>query len=327
MGADWLRVKADPASRRVTLYGFKGGVGRTSATFLLAERLAETGRCVLVVDLDLESPGIGPLLQTETEAANYGLVDFLIEAALGDHATELDVVARSNKIQVKGNGEVWVAPARGRPRAGYSYLPKLNRIYADLTTAAGGRATFADRLDAAISFCEAQVGSLSRRPDVVLLDSRAGIHDVAAAAISRLSDLTFLFATDNEQTWTGYGDLFQQWADADRATVIRERLRTVAALTPPGSASTYLSRFRDRAQDCFATSLYDDATTWDAEAFNPAPDDVTAPHYAVPILFVGEMVGLDPSARANWQESELIRAAFREFLDWAAELAVGDTND
>lgn len=212
VGGDWSRVRPQPATRRVTLYGFKGSVGRSSATFLLAQRLAETGKSVLVIDLDLESPGIGPLLQSESKTPEFGLVDYFVEAAVGNEA-ELDLVVRSDQIRVAGNGEIWVAPARGAPREGYAYLPKLNRVYTELPSGGdSGHLSFARRLESAVIACEAEVERRSRVPDVVLLDSRAGIHDVAAVAITQLSDLSLLFATDNPQTWTGYRDLFRQWS-------------------------------------------------------------------------------------------------------------------
>jgi len=42
----------------VTFYSFKGGVGRTLALANIGLELARTGRRVLLVDFDLESPGI-----------------------------------------------------------------------------------------------------------------------------------------------------------------------------------------------------------------------------------------------------------------------------
>ena len=41
-----------------TFYSFKGGVGRTMALVNVAVELANTGRRVLVVDFDLEAPGL-----------------------------------------------------------------------------------------------------------------------------------------------------------------------------------------------------------------------------------------------------------------------------
>ena len=45
-----------------TFYSFKGGVGRSLAVMNVAYTLAGRGRHVLVVDMDLEAPGLsGPV--------------------------------------------------------------------------------------------------------------------------------------------------------------------------------------------------------------------------------------------------------------------------
>ena len=41
-----------------TFYSFKGGVGRTMALVNAAVKLVQGGRRVLVVDFDLEAPGL-----------------------------------------------------------------------------------------------------------------------------------------------------------------------------------------------------------------------------------------------------------------------------
>jgi hypothetical protein len=334
IGSEWLHPRPDnesPDINRVTLYGFKGGVGRSSATFMLAQHLASYGRCVLVVDLDLESPGVGSLLQSDDDLPDYGLVDYLVESTVGN-ADGVDLVTKSQTVRVKGNGEVWVAPAGGRPREGYEYLPKLNRIYLDLpaSTPGGSPQNLANRLESAIDAGEQRVAELSRRPDVTLVDSRAGIHDIAAIAITQLADLSFLFATDSPATWNGYRELFRQWGQVpERARIIRERLRMVAAMVPRDRRDAYLEAFRDHAQSCFAETLYDDVPsdgddglTDDVARFNFAPEDEDAPHAPLPIFFAPDLVALDAAARRNWHEID--PGAYAAFLDGAMELIVGD---
>ena len=330
VGAEWSHLQEHPAGNRVTLYGFKGGVGRSTATFMLAQHVASSGLCVLVVDLDLESPGVGSLLQDESELPDHGLVDHLVEAGVGNEA-ELKLVCRSQTVQAAGNGEVWLAPAGGRPRDDYDYLAKLNRVYTDLP--AGGRdgqpRVFASRLADAIGACEAEVAHRSRKPDLVLLDSRAGIHDIAAVAMTQLSEVSLLFAADTGPTWAGYRALFQQWMlDPERARTIRERLRMVAALVPSSSRDRYLESFRDHSQACFADTLYDDVLPGsedrDGEGFNPAPGDDDAPHSPLPILFTSELVGLDHANRRDWSRSAFVQSAYGEFLHGATLLVLGD---
>ena len=60
-GGNWWTVRAPDnaqGANRFTLYSVKGGVGRTTTAAVLAWHLARSGERVLVVDLDLESPGL-----------------------------------------------------------------------------------------------------------------------------------------------------------------------------------------------------------------------------------------------------------------------------
>ncbi|MGH1556354.1 KGGVGR-motif variant AAA ATPase [Streptomyces sp. L7] len=120
VGEDWAQVSTPAVetdgsrTHRTALYGFKGGVGRTTATAVLARHLADEGHVVLVVDLDLESPGAGPLLARRgTDASPAGIVDQLVESAV-DNADNLELVAPTGYAPRTGLGELWVAPARGR---------------------------------------------------------------------------------------------------------------------------------------------------------------------------------------------------------------------
>jgi tetratricopeptide (TPR) repeat protein len=69
-----------PDTTVVTFYSYKGGVGRTMALLNVAYGLAHLGRNVLVVDLDLEAPGLSTFLNEQREletAAPFDSVDFL----------------------------------------------------------------------------------------------------------------------------------------------------------------------------------------------------------------------------------------------------------
>lgn len=78
IGQDWLRTRRfDEHGHppRVVFYGLKGGVGRSTALAMLAYRLARDGKRVLLIDFDLESPGLSGLLLPQERVATYGLVD------------------------------------------------------------------------------------------------------------------------------------------------------------------------------------------------------------------------------------------------------------
>jgi len=284
---------------------------------VLARHLADEGRCVLVVDLDLESPGVSSLLQDPEQLPEHGVVDHLVESAVGA-ADGLDLVVRSSVLPTKSNGEVWLAPAGGRPRDGYDFLAKLNRIYSDLPPAEpdGEPRPFARRLDDTITACEKRVTELARQPDVVLLDSRAGVHDIAAVTLTQLSGLALLFAVDNPATWYGYEMLFRQWRDhPERVETLRERLRLVAAMLPQSGWEERLELMREHAQEKFEEYLYDDEEGVDHDAFNPSSQDQDAPHAPIPIFFSSDLVALDPARNRDWIDLDVIQSAYTQFLD------------
>ncbi|MEU1076348.1 MULTISPECIES: AAA family ATPase [unclassified Streptomyces] len=330
VGEEWSHVTTPSAAassvaartRRTALYGFKGGVGRTTATAVLARRLADQGKIVLVVDLDLESPGVGPLLLAGGTLCTHGVVDHLVESALGN-ADGLEIVTRSGYTP-RNKGELWIAPARGAGTEGVSngYVDKLNRVYADTE---GAR--FADRLAATVRACEEAVEASDSGclPDVVLLDSRAGIHDVAAVTISHLCDYALLFGADNDQTWSGYRDLFEAWAASGQAPAIRHKLRMVASMVPDSvhySKDTHLASFRRNAHAEFGI-LYNSLARDEVSGATKGSwelDDDTAPHSPIPILFEPGLVGMNVPNAPDWQERAFVEAAYRDFLNTAVPL-------
>jgi len=67
----------DHAHRDV--YSFKGGVGRTQALVNVGVELAQRGRRVLLVDLDLEAPGIDTYPLPKPKEPAPGIVEFVTE--------------------------------------------------------------------------------------------------------------------------------------------------------------------------------------------------------------------------------------------------------
>jgi Mrp family chromosome partitioning ATPase len=56
-------------------FSIKGGVGRSTALAATAWRLAQAGKRILVLDLDLESPGLSSSLLSPDRQPVYGITD------------------------------------------------------------------------------------------------------------------------------------------------------------------------------------------------------------------------------------------------------------
>lgn len=320
-GQDWLRqpIKEKSHPPRVTLFGIKGGVGRSTALAIWSWYLAKQGKKVLVIDLDLESPGIGQILMPHERAADFGVVDWLVEEAVGqaDEWLLRDMVATS-PLSESTEGTVRVVSAAGCKEQ--DYIAKLSRVYMDINQD-GKILDFAHRLSKLFQNLETQ-----EKPDIVLLDSRAGIHDIAAIAITRLTNMAFLFAVNTPQTWQAYRFLFKHWQKWNvNLTTFRENLKIVAGMIPELSREDYLSRCRESAYNLFLETIYEESGPEDLDTFNYPLNDDTAPHFPLEIFWNITFQEFNPQSEEYFQiNNNQIIACYGNFLQTASRLALGE---
>lgn len=262
---------------RVVFFSIKGGVGRSTAMAASAWSLAQSGKRVMVLDLDLESPGLSSGLLPEQRRPAYGITDWLVEDLVDNGAAVFeDMVATS---ELSHDGEILVVPAHGADPG--DYIAKLGRVWMPKHNATGMREVWSQRLNRLL-------GQLEQRwqPDIILIDSRSGIDDVASSCVTDLgAGLVLLFAIDSEQTWSGYRILFDYWHKAGVARNIRERLQLVGAMIPEIGTAEYFGFLNERSWDLFAEALYDDVPPGETTEtlWNFDDSDETAPHYPWPI--------------------------------------------
>jgi MinD-like ATPase involved in chromosome partitioning or flagellar assembly len=187
----------------ITFYSYKGGVGRTQLLANAAVALANRGRDVVMVDMDLESPGLHTYF-TESDAGG-------VERPLSD----LDLASRPGLIDILT--EQWqdgsIPPdirgllmpvdhsARERHCGSLRLLPagRLDEGYPQRVASFPWEAFYAERQGYAFMeyVREALVDEDDRapRPDFVLIDSRTGLTDIGSICTAQLPDvLVVLFA-------------------------------------------------------------------------------------------------------------------------------------
>lgn len=325
VGTDWRRA-AFPASdgpRRATMYSIKGGVGRSTALCLWAQYLArEKKKNVLVIDLDLESPGVTSTLLTQPPA--FGVVDWFVEDAVGAADDELlaRMVARSPLSQGLDH-EIRVVPAGGQDG---DYMAKLARAYIDIPGKDGPQ-NFAQRLDRMIKVLEHSEGD-NGPPDVVLIDSRAGIHEIAAVAVTRLQALSFIFAINTRQTWDSYRLLFGDLVQRPEPETLRSNLQVVAALVPETGKEDYLRRLREASWTLFQSTLYSGEAPGELEIDSFDIDENDAPHYPIPIHWGREFQEFDPLIGGEAAPDDpTVRKHYGTFLEKASQLLLGEDTE
>lgn len=303
-GRDWWTVGAPRPEKempRWTLFSVKGGVGRSTTAAVLAWHLTRKGERALVVDLDLESPGLSSALLDHRTQPKFGVTDWFVEDLVGQGDQVVESMVAEPSWADDFEGDVHVVPAHGRDPG--EYLAKLGRVYMDTN-----HDPWTARLERLLVQLEDQV-----KPTVVLLESRSGLHDIAAATVTDLDAQVLLFARDSESNWTDYEILFRHWQKQGLAPNIRERLSIVSALTPELNTDAYLSGFRERAWDLFRDHLYDKVkpSSESDDAFTFDIDDEDAPHNPIAIHWNR---GLAPGTSLRNLEPTTVNQAYASFL-------------
>lgn len=328
IGQDWDRPDFSKISDDVpvvTFFSCKGGVGRSTALAITAAALSERGKNVLIVDFDLEAPGMGPLLLGVDDLPSYGLLDLLITDRLAN-VTEQDLenyIAPSPLTE--GRGLIEVIPAIGsvgRDNPGNLIL-KLGRAFLDGRSEDGYPVTFAKQSRDIIRRLIER-----KRSDIILVDARAGLSESSAPAVLGFGGDVLMFGVDTAQTFECYRYLLAhltRFAGDNLADDWRYRLRMVHAKAARGEDAW--RHFREQTYAIFADALYEEAEGSSLEVFNFDIDDPEAPHFAWPIAFDLEYGEFDPLTRSSSLGRDFYERSFGPFVDRLEALVFKENND
>ncbi|RWA26770.1 hypothetical protein DJ028_15005 [Pseudomonas veronii] len=245
-GADWLRapVTQAPPPSRFVFSSIKGGVGRSTSLAVVAAELAGRGLRVLAVDLDIEAPGLGPILLNEDTLPEFGLLDALVENGISplDEAFLADIIGPSHLSY--GKGRIDVIPVLGKRSLNNpaEVLAKIARAYNENIVD--------DRVDTILDQIKSLIDSFSdpRRYDAILIDARAGLHETTASAILGLGAEVFLFGLDEPQTFQGFKILLAHMARFDFDGIPAEWLSRFTFIQ--GKAPSELGARQSFAEQC-----------------------------------------------------------------------------
>jgi len=188
----------------------------------VAAELVRRGRKVLVVDFDLEAPGLETYKHLQPPQPHPGIVEFVTEFRRTYHVPNLlDYLYETKPIGKKG-GRLWVMPAGRRDRPYRNALTNLDwqRLYKEE--------------DGFLLFEDTKKGwEEELKPDYLLIDSRSGDTDVLGICTRQLPDSVVLMFTPNEQNLAGLEnvcrDIRREETEGLKKTI---RLHFVAANVP-----------------------------------------------------------------------------------------------
>jgi tetratricopeptide (TPR) repeat protein len=190
----------------VTFYSYKGGTGRTMALANTAWILASNGRRVLVVDWDLESPGLHkffhPFLDPGIIAATPGVIEMIIEyqwAATREEPRPGDWHVNYAQVLPHAVSLDWTFPDGGA--LDFISAGRQNRDYSSAVSSFDWD-NFYDRLGGG-QFFDALRADMKRQYDYTLIDSRTGLSDIADICTVQLPDILVDCFTLSEQSMEG----------------------------------------------------------------------------------------------------------------------------
>lgn len=221
----------------VTFYSFKGGTGRTMALANVAWILAASGKRVLTVDWDLESPGLAryfsPFLSEAAVKHTPGVIDLILgfeaEASRRVRATKSRLesfddageYARISAMSVKWDhfqegGALDFMPC-GRQNLDYATTLGAFPWERFWNVLAGGRLINALRAE------------MKAQYDYVLVDSRTGFSDISSICTEHLPDALVNCFTLNTQGIEGAVDMSDRVARA----VLNDSRKRIRVLPVP----------------------------------------------------------------------------------------------
>ncbi len=181
--------------KRVVFYSYKGGVGRTTALIQTAFQLARQGKRVVLVDMDVEAPGLQALLPPTGKPVDEGLIDYLWERQtcfFDEHhqpKIELTNIIYSVKDS-QSRRDLFIVPAG---KIGQRYIQRLSILS---TTH-----LFSASTDPWYQFEEELWKQY--QPDIMLIDARTGLNEWGGLSLLQLADEAFVVLYPSQQNAEG----------------------------------------------------------------------------------------------------------------------------
>ena len=275
--------------RVITFYSYKGGVGRTMSLINVAWIMATNGMRVLVVDWDLEAPGLNryllPFLSDPELTATRGLLDLLIDFQLDamtpNQDASKDWYNECANVKKYATRLGWSFPSEGSldllgaGQQGQTYLKNL--VSFDWTA-------FYERFGGG-AFLNILKDRMKSEYDYVLIDSRTGINDIASICTVQMPDDLVICVTPNSRSIEGAASV------ASSVVQQREQLNRPLRVFPVPSRVEVMEvelRFRaiQSARKLFSgvtSHLKDESTYWGEVSVPYIPyfafDEIPAPFF------------------------------------------------
>lgn len=319
----------------VTFYSYKGGVGRSAAVANVATVLAQRGKRVLVIDFDLEAPGLHRYFVTDAGGAGSaslktsraGTIEFFgelvkrFEDVLGgrtyeeglEEPAEGELVLLGAALAELLDSERFVQhvtvnnPNQTNAPVGLSLMRAGNFDggYPERVRQFSWQGLY-EKYPCFVELLSAELGS---RYDFTLIDSRTGTTDVGNLCTVLLPEKLVLVFTPNEQSLNGAAEVGLQAVELRKASQDLRALPIFPLMSRVENAENELQRsWIEEARRRFER-VFREAYGVD-KSLSRYFDAVQIPHKS--FYAYGERIA---AARERATEAHSLASAFRDFTD------------
>lgn len=221
-------------SRVITFYSYKGGVGRSMAMANIGVLMAGWGYKILLIDWDLEAPGMENYfchhLDVATVQQKKGLIDLLHLKAQCDEILVEEIPWEEYITSIRPGGHISIDLLTAGKRDN-NYFNKVRQF--DYTG-------FYNESDGG-QYLENLREYWLEQYDFILIDSRTGLTDSSGICSIHMPDILVLLFTPNEQSFNGIKEVARKARDGQKQIIYdRFRLRVLPIPSRIENAETQL---------------------------------------------------------------------------------------
>lgn len=238
--------------KTITFFSYKGGVGRTLSAVNFAVYLAKLGLKVVIMDFDLDAPGVDSKFpEFQLPSGQLGLIDYILHFQRdgSDPGAVAPIVCDVPVSSPRQQHSLRLIPAGDYLDVGYS--AKLNElnwsiIFSDGRDGVTFFQVFLDRIRDELS------------PDVLIIDSRTGFSEIGGLCTLQLADETVILSSLARESIKMTRHLAKMIAESEISKQLNKRVDTkiVVCRVPRPSDITKLKARCCELFDVHETKLF-----------------------------------------------------------------------
>lgn len=215
-----------------TFYSYKGGVGRTMALANIAELWYSRGGNVLMVDWDLESPGLESFFPqiAQTSRENPGLIDLILnyKEIVENELPPEDNISPFGDISdylidvypYMENGKTGRLRLLSAGKRNESFFYEYATIIKEFDWGDFYNHWVGER------FIEWLRRELERQASIILIDSRSGVSELSGVCTYQMADVVIAFLSSNIQAFRGTTEVIERLNQEDLQKVRKDGNRS-----------------------------------------------------------------------------------------------------